>query len=102
MLYDLAKQLFDAGFPQGGGGTWSVPPDKVVSRREDRVYVPSLEELIEALGPDFHSVLKLPYEWKAFGINVGVGRGESPIDAVARLWLAINSRQQGTAEKRRS
>ena len=98
MLHEVAKQLFEAGFPQGGGGTWSVPPDKVVSRREDRIYVPSLEELIEAVGPKFHYVLKLPHEWKAFGINLEVGRGQSPIDAVARLWLAINSRQQGAAE----
>jgi hypothetical protein len=94
MLYELAKQLFDAGFPQGGGGTWRVPPDKVVSRREDRVYVPTLEELIKAVGPDFHYVLKLPHEWKALGVSLEAGRGNDPIDAVARLWLAINSRQQ--------
>ena len=102
MRYELAKQLFDAGFPQGGGGTWSVPPDKVVSRREDRIYVPSLEELLEAVGPNFHYVLKLPREWKAFSVNLEVGRGQSPIDAVARLWLAINSGQQGVGEQHRS
>jgi hypothetical protein len=99
MLYELAKQLSDAGFPQGGAGTWSVPPDKIVSRREDRIYVPTLEELLEAVGPNFHYVLKLPHEWKAFGINSEVGRGQRPIDAVARLWLAINSRQRGEAEQ---
>lgn len=92
MLYELAKRLCDAGFPQGGSGTWSMPPDKIVSRREDRVYVPSLEELIEAVGPNFHYVLKNSHEWTAFGINWEVGRGKSPTDAVARLWLALNSK----------
>jgi len=93
MLYELAKRLLDAGFPQGGNGTWILPPDKIVGRRDDRVYVPSLEEVIEAVGPNFHCVLRNSHEWQAFGINCEVGRGKSSTDAVAELWLAINSKQ---------
>jgi hypothetical protein len=48
--YELAKSLMDAGFPQIGKGSSIGSPDKLVWRISDRVYVPTLEELIDACG----------------------------------------------------
>ena len=48
MDYDLAESLMDAGFPQIGKGSLIGPLDKLVWRSGDRVYAPTLEELIEA------------------------------------------------------
>ena len=49
MDYDLAESLMDAGFPQIGKGRLIGPLNKLVWRSGDRVYVPTLEELIEAV-----------------------------------------------------
>ena len=49
MDYKLGKQLKDAGFPQQGAGKWIGDPDALTWRGVDRVYVPILEELIEAI-----------------------------------------------------
>jgi hypothetical protein len=43
----------DAGFPQIGKGSLIGPPNKLVWRSGDRVYVPTLDELIEACGMNF-------------------------------------------------
>ena len=53
MIYELAKELSDAGFPQGVKGTWVYPTDALVFRSADRVYVPTLAELLEACGAMF-------------------------------------------------
>jgi len=52
--YELAKQLDEAGFPQGGKGDWLSDPDALIAR--DRVYAPTLEELIEACGAQFEEL----------------------------------------------
>jgi hypothetical protein len=54
--YELAKILMDAGFPQSGKGRLIGSPNKLVWRSDDRVYVPTLEELIEACGKNFGSL----------------------------------------------
>jgi|SRR5271165_2287624 len=54
--YELAKQLKEGGFPQAGDGKWIGPADSLVCRSADRVYVPTLEELIGALGHHFYSL----------------------------------------------
>ena len=54
--YELAKQLKEGGFPQAGDGKWIGPADSLVWRSADRVYVPTLEELIGALGNYFYSL----------------------------------------------
>jgi hypothetical protein len=48
MDYELAKSLMDAGFPQIGKGRLIGSLEKLVWRSSDRVYVPTLEELIDA------------------------------------------------------
>jgi hypothetical protein len=66
MDYELAKSLMDAGFPQIGKGSLIGPLDKLVWRSGDRVYVPTLEELIEACGENFGSLDKQHYGWLAY------------------------------------
>jgi len=93
MNYDLAKELEQSGFPQGGDGSWVLPPDQLVSRRTDRVYVPTLSELIEACGEQFFCLIHRKRKWAAY---TGDERGElqdciyfTAEEAVARLWLAL-------------
>jgi hypothetical protein len=95
MDFELAKRLKDAGFAQGGNGKWVGPPETIVWRSGDRAYVPTLEELIEACGEDFKSLIysRLSKNWEC--CNAGYARsyfGSTPTEAVARLWLALNER----------
>jgi hypothetical protein len=90
MTYELAKQLKDAEFPQGGGGKWIGPPQKIVWRHDDRAYYPTLEELIEAIEP--LGALTLQWngeEWTAETNLHPKLRGSTPAEAVGRLWLAL-------------
>ena len=106
--YELCAELKSKGFPQGAG-LMIVPDGTIISHAGKGCYcprcfdeytreyaiVPSLEELIEAcvgygepinliVNPDGHSSIK-----------IGDGRtpickGESPSEAVARLWLELH------------
>jgi hypothetical protein len=95
MDYELAKQLRDAGFLQAGTGRWIGPPDKVFWRSGDRVYVATFEELLEACRKDVESLTQefslAGDEWvaSAFGRSKSA-RGDTPADAMARLWLAVH------------
>ena len=85
MDYELAKSLMDSGFPQIGKGRL----DKLVWRSDDRVYVPTLEELIEACGKNFGSLNRRHAGWLAHASYDQSSFGETPVEAVARLWLAL-------------
>jgi hypothetical protein len=90
MIYELAMELKQAGFPQGGKGTWAFPPDAIVVRSSDRVYVPSLSELIEACGDENFKLCHDIGGWHAEKIDRGDTQSyASPEEAVARLWLAL-------------
>ncbi len=96
MNFELAKELLEAGFPQGGGGgNWAGPADKLVLRQHDRVYVPTLSELIEACGQEFKS-LQAPRDghcyWQAWNVDGEMAYGSTPEEAVGRLWLALNNK----------
>jgi hypothetical protein len=96
MDYKLANELREAGFPQGGNGKWIGPPDKIVWRGGDRVYVPTLDELIVAIGTDFRDlhywVIHLPPVWQAIGSKpVEPIYEATPLEAVAKLWIALNT-----------
>jgi hypothetical protein len=100
MKYDLAQQLRDAGFPQGGKGSWVFPPGALLARANDRVYLPTLSDLMEACGDFFHA-LRHPAQggWQAFSVidREGVmetGTGETPEEAVARVWLALRAKRR--------
>lgn len=90
--YDLAKKLEEAGFPQGGNGRWIGPPSALVLRSRDRVYVPTLEELIRACGGHFGALSRNGNNigWYAFNYANDIScNGSTPTEAVARLWLAL-------------
>jgi hypothetical protein len=87
MDYELAKSLMDAGFPQIGKGSLIGPLHKLVWRCGDRVYVPTLEELIEACGENFGGWLAYaPYDQSYFA--------KTSVEVVAHLWLALHKRLQ--------
>jgi hypothetical protein len=96
--YKLAQDLRDAGFPQTGRGTQIGPSDKLVWRAGDRVYIPTLSELIEACGEQFWMLEARNLEegnWHANGYRTAKiegAHGSSPEEAVARLWLALNKK----------
>ncbi len=66
MDYELAKRLMDAGFPQTGKGSLIGSLNKLFWRSGNRVYVPTLEELIEACGENFVSLYKQNDGWLAY------------------------------------
>jgi hypothetical protein len=101
MDYELAKQLYDAGFPQGGNGNWVYPPDNLVSRHADRVYVPTLEELIRACGRRFFALTHFDSASDSFSAEAYTSKGipktkgYTPSEAVAKLWLALHQPKGG-------
>lgn len=101
MNYDLANALKQAGFPQEGRGSRVANPEKIVARRDDFAYVPTLEELIEACSSlnhhwNFYLERNRSDTWWAnltnFGNLVAERSANTPTDAVAHLWLALNKR----------
>lgn len=107
MNYELAKKLKEAGFPQNfrsktvilsNGKIEQILPDKY------KIYLPSLSELIEACGKDLTAIQREDIEYEPYKkwcavkewvqyyppeVNTG-GYGDSPEEAVANLWLALN------------
>jgi hypothetical protein len=100
--YELAKILMAAGFPQSGKGRLIGSPDKLVWRSDDRVYDPTLEELIEACGKNFGSLDKQDVGWLASTNYDHSCFADTPAEAVARLWLALQNddRDEGARIKK--
>src|SRR5688572_20449034 len=107
LSYELAKELKDAGFPQKGSGEYLAEPRKH-GGPQTNAYAPTLEELIEKCtlreGNFLKNLVFYPSapngpEWGAFtqfyiekdGVGV-CGKGTTPTEAVARLWLAIQKK----------
>lgn len=91
MTYELAKQLKDAGFPQTG-----IHSPLTYHRGEDEPYEPYLDELIKACGDGFYSLEQIPIKrgWRAI-VFISLEQhiyadGQTPEEAVAKLYLAIN------------
>ncbi len=105
MNYETAEKLKDAGFPQGGDGHFMFPNGDILGFKtnEDHLYIPSLEELIEACGDDFISLVVL-YDrknWRASAYEIADRievLGSTPIEAVANLWLALNGKNEISKE----
>lgn len=96
MTYELAKKLKDAGFPQEAGENGNrVLSD---SEGENEAIVPTLEELIEACGPEFRWLKNKKTFWFAQQrqhpnvLGDMKTAGKTPSEAVARLWLALNKK----------
>lgn len=108
MTYELAKEMKEAGFPQGEelycachftteSDREQLDLDTVYDCGTERVSIPTLEELVEACGKYFNELWKeevLTVKWFAIGnVMPGFeGKGATPNEAVARLWLALNKK----------
>jgi hypothetical protein len=93
MNHSLAQELKDAGFPQRDRGNFVSPPDIEIINSPLAIYVPTLEELIEACGDKFFRLVrKHDGTFLAESVDYDIGDGTTPAEAVARLWLALNKK----------
>lgn len=108
MTYELGKELKNAGFPLNE--VYSPDPlrfstGSLICHRIDGkdYYEPTLEELIEACDYKFGSLWRVESDiaitWCAsaeFDFQIGeltrASNGDNPEAAVAKLWLALNSK----------
>ena len=105
MNYELAKELKEAGFPQGlddhSSGKWicsdGTPNDHKGGCGDDvpEYYFPILPELIEAVGEELALLINAGKWWFAQGFGNAKEPppnfiGKTPKEAVAKLWLALN------------
>lgn len=88
MDYELAKQLKDAGFPKNIDFHHNCD----IAQTIDVINPPTLSELIEACGDEFKSVEKdfRIKHWEAWDRYGAYGKGKTPEEAVANLWLELN------------
>lgn len=98
MTYSLTKKLKSAGF--------TLIKDVAQTTREpmtvggEKVYLPTLSELIEACGDRFSSLTRSPrntwyVSWVEKGGSVELVRDieeSTPEEAVANLWLKLNEK----------
>lgn len=85
----LLKQLKDSGFPQGGEGAFL---EGIGPGEPEKLYSPSLDELIEACGGEFAGLIRtFGGTWYCQRTN-GKDTPEFSTreEAVARLWLVLN------------
>ncbi len=97
MTNELAKQLKDAGFPQGYPPDYFLIPSGIGDTGEV-AYYPPLHELIDACGENFWTLERVAkplgeyVKWCAYDMefyrNTGYF-GATPEEAVANLWLAL-------------
>lgn len=100
MTYELAKKLKDAGFPQEQHIPYEdYAEGDFLQQDGELVYVPILSELIEActsLDIGDYVEFRLTF-WKNHGEWVAqqnfdfYGKGSTPEEAVANLWLELNN-----------
>lgn len=93
ITYELVKQLKEAGFPMNK----ALPDSRYIWGGTDTggtVYeYPTLSELIEACGDKFSMLHNCGNIWKAFAVYAKekITQGSTPEEAVAKLWLELNS-----------
>ena len=90
MNYELAKKLKDAGYPQDfSDGRIAV----VNSNNSDYAFPPTLSELIDACGDGFDYLERYTKDiWTATDGDYIFEQGLTPEDAVANLYIKLNSR----------
>jgi hypothetical protein len=104
ITYELAKELRDNGFPiiiysKYGTNCQKIDSSFLTYDGSDFWKLPTLSELIEACGDYFNSLtrVKVFKTGKVYWQDLRpLSRDEfdSPEEAVAKLWLAINKKQQ--------
>lgn len=103
--YELAKELKDAGFPKSNG--WIDNGHGFFVDDGELVYlVPTLSELIEACNPaqfdDFGLSTGYTDQWEVWASYHGEAipevdlkmTGDTPEEAVAKLWLIENEKEK--------
>ena len=91
---ELAKELKEAGFPQTIHYNSSGVADYLETDANGKTHivsVPTLEELLETCGAAFHSVGRVSYAPFLARGQILQAAGQTPIEAVARLWLALQA-----------
>ena len=89
MDFELARELKQAGYPQGGDGQW-IPFPRIIPT--EMFYVPTLEELIEACDASNFMLQENGGEWTAGHAEENEAWGKTPTATVAKLWLALKSK----------
>lgn len=108
MTYEFAKKLKDAGFKQYGKGDHELSSYSAYTSGDsdspaEKVYFPTLSELIEACGNELRSIYRYrtkegEVRWEAILIedpwdeSKGFTVGSTPEEAVANLWLALQKK----------
>ncbi len=106
MKYELAKQLAEAGFTQGGRGMWVDEKENILGYRSSpsQFYIPIIDELIDAcdaeLGGLFIQSRKgssvaweaTPFLNKMLPDGTAGRLGPTPVEALVRFWLAVNKK----------
>lgn len=106
MNYKLAKQLKDAGFPQGvicphGEDTMCPCQEEFEAGKQTEAYPPTLEEVIEELGDKVwnnHILTLYCGKWMigvrkkelALEIDSWIVDGKTPLEAVSNLYIKLN------------
>jgi len=118
MKHELAKQLKEAGYPQSERGEvylWVSEKHYFENKKpvyrpanwkrmftkatktfvNEWIYIPTLSELIDACGEDFGRLRKIPHLWIADAherLQPLSPFGATPEEAVAKLWLELNTK----------
>jgi hypothetical protein len=91
LSYELAKQLKEAGFPNV---LLQNTPDEIINYNDCPECIPTLSELIDACRED-NGLFVMAIEKSSKGNSTTVGisglseSGDSPEEAVAKLWLNL-------------
>jgi len=106
MTYETAKKLKDAGFTQRSGDHASDAKNckahgcmKGLPFGCHTAYIPNLSELVKACGDVFYDLKQEPIKagWEATAFlsytTHAQGKGNTPEEAVADLWLALNDKK---------
>lgn len=100
MNYELALKLKKAGFPEGYKGDTE---NTIGLPGKERIFLPTLSELIEACGKDLATLNNWGDRWSAstqYCMECGTYQGcknldvdgKTPEIAVANLWLKLNKK----------
>lgn len=104
LTYELAEELKDAGFPQEGNGEYVEDVGNYDEMGMTVVtYAPTLTELIAACGEKLRYLQRVEnggwvagtYDSHESGVGLpdsNVWKGDTPEEAVARLYLALNKK----------
>jgi len=100
LIYPENQQWFD-GWPMRPAPDDTpnaIHVDDIETRRLVGAYLPTLPELIDALGDDFGVLERsddpdAPHRWMALSADSMVTRsGDTPEEAVAKLWIALTTK----------